>query len=79
MKNPPKPTPDQLKWIAPGLHALAIPIERFLQHPANPRLHPDANLKAIRGSLGRYLQRKNVVANDTPEGYRLEAGHGVYF
>lgn len=73
-----KPTSDQLKWIAPGLHALAVPIDRFLQHPDNPRLHPDANLKAIRGSLSRYLQRKNVVANETPEGYRLEAGHGVY-
>jgi DNA modification methylase len=57
---------------------LAVPISALSGHPDNPRKHPEANKRAIAGSLKRYMQRKPVVVNLTPEGLRLEAGHGVY-
>ena len=72
------PKGADLSHIHPDMHVLAVPISALSGHPDNPRKHPDANKKAIAGSLKRYLQRKSVVVNLTPEGLRIEAGHGVY-
>lgn len=72
------PKGADLSHIHPDMHVLAVPITALSGHPDNPRKHPDANKKAIAGSLRKYLQRKSVVVNLTPEGLRLEAGHGVY-
>lgn len=72
------PKDADLSRIHPDLRVLAVPISALTAHPGNPRNHPDANRSAIRGSLSRYQQRKNVVANNTDEGLRIEAGHGVY-
>lgn len=76
LRNLPKGA--DLSHIHPDLHVLAVPIGHLVKHPDNPRLHPDANRKAIAGSLRGYLQRKNVVVNLTGQGLRLEAGHGVF-
>jgi ParB-like chromosome segregation protein Spo0J len=72
------PAGADLSYIHPDLRVLAVPISALAWNPQNPRLHPDANRTAIAGSLKRYLQRKPVVANLTPGGLRIEAGHGVY-
>lgn len=72
------PKGADLSHIQPDLHVLAVPIGALSGHPDNPRLHGDANRKAIAGSLRKYLQRKPVVANMTEQGLLIEAGHGVY-
>lgn len=72
------PKGADLSHIHPDMHVLAVPITALSGHPDNPRKHPDANKKAIAGSLRKYLQRKSVVVNLTPQGLRIEAGHGVY-
>lgn len=72
------PKGADLSHIHPDMHVLAVPITALSGHPDNPRKHPDANKKAIAGSLRKYLQRESVVVNLTPEGLRIEAGHGVY-
>lgn len=72
------PKAADLTHIQPDLHVLAVPIGALSGHPGNPRLHGDANRKAIAGSLRKYLQRKPVVANMTEQGLLIEAGHGVY-
>lgn len=72
------PKGADLSHIHPDLHVLAVPIGHLVKHPDNPRVHPDANRKAIAGSLKRYLQRKPVVVNVAGGGLRIEAGHGVY-
>ncbi len=72
------PKDADLSQIHPDLRSMAVPISALSGHPDNPRLHPDANRKAIAGSLRKYQQRKPVVANLTSQGLRIEAGHGVY-
>ena len=72
------PKGADLSHIQPDLHVLAVPIGALAGHPDNPRLHGEANRKAIAGSLRKYLQRKPVVANLTEQGLLIEAGHGVY-
>lgn len=72
------PKGADLSHIHPDLRDKAVPITALTRHPDNPRKHADANKQAIAGSLRKYLQRKTVVVNLTPEGLRLEAGHGVY-
>jgi hypothetical protein len=53
---------------APGLEAMLIPIEDLIPDPANARLHGEANLAAIRGSLARFGQRTPIVAQRDPNG-----------
>jgi hypothetical protein len=72
------PKNADLSHIHPDLRSLAVPVAALSGHPDNPRLHPDANRRAIANSLRKYLQRKPIVANLTDKGLRIEAGHGVY-
>ena len=72
------PTPEDLRFIHPALRDKAQPIERFYDQPWNPRLHPEANRKAIRASLLRHGQRQVIFVNETPEGLRIEAHHQVF-
>lgn len=48
--------------IIEGLLPLAVPIGRLKFDEHNARLHGERNLAAIKGSLGKFKQRKNVVA-----------------
>ena len=61
------PKDADLSQIHPDLRSMAVPISALSGHPDNPRLHPDANRKAIAGSLRKYQQRKPVVANLTDQ------------
>jgi hypothetical protein len=46
-------TPD-VSYLAEALRPLAVPIAEIQFDPANARMHDDANLDAIRGSLATY-------------------------
>ena len=72
------PQDADLSAIAEDLRDKAVPVSALSKHPDNPQIHPEANKKAIAGSLKRYLQRKPIVVNLTASGLRIEAGHGVY-
>jgi site-specific DNA-methyltransferase (adenine-specific)/site-specific DNA-methyltransferase (cytosine-N4-specific) len=72
------PEDADLSHIHPDLRDKAVPVSALSKHPDNPQIHPEANKKAIAGSLKRYLQRKPIVVNLTASGLRIEAGHGVY-
>lgn len=61
--------------IAPSLVKFAVPMERVAPDPANARLHPQANLDAIRGSLLAFGQQKPIVVDDRGV---IVAGNGLY-
>jgi ParB-like chromosome segregation protein Spo0J len=71
------PEGADLSYIQPDLRVLAVPIAALKPNPTNPRLHPDANRKAVQGSLRKYLQTKSVVAN-MASGMQIVAGHCLY-
>lgn len=50
------------------------PIEELTPDPANVRLHPERNLRAIAASLRRFGQRKPIVVNRDGT---IEAGNGT--
>lgn len=52
-----------------------VPIDSIAPDPANARIHPDANLDAIRGSLLAFGQQKPVVVDR--QGV-IVAGSGLY-
>lgn len=61
--------------IAPALAGLAVDIASLVPDPQNARLHPEANLEAIRLSLARYGQLKPVVVRK--RGRVVLAGNGT--
>jgi len=61
--------------IAASLRKLVLPIDTIAPDPANTRLHPEANLDAIRGSLLAFGQQKPVVVD--AKGV-IVAGSGLY-
>jgi DNA modification methylase len=69
------PAAPVLSHIAESLRPLAVPIAEIHFDPANARMHDDANLDAIRGSLATYGQRKPIVINRRT-GF-VEAGNGT--
>jgi DNA modification methylase len=69
------PAGPVLSHIAESLRPLAVPIEEIHFDPANARMHDDANLDAIRGSLATYGQRKPIVINRRTG--LVEAGNGT--
>ena len=62
--------------IAEQLRPLTISIDKVKPDPKNTRLHPEANLNALKKSLSVYGQRKPIVANKNT-GF-IEAGNGLY-
>jgi hypothetical protein len=64
-----------LSYIVEDLRPLAVPCSDLLLDPANARRHPEANLKAMEGSLRLYSQCKPVVVNRRTG--RIEAGNGT--
>jgi len=50
------------------------PVEDLTPDPANVRLHPERNLRAIAASLRRFGQRKPIVVNANGT---IEAGNGT--
>jgi ParB-like chromosome segregation protein Spo0J len=72
------PKGADLSHIQPDLRDKAVPVELLSAHPDNPQVHPEANKRAIAGSIKKYLQRKGIVCNQTDKGLRITAGHGVY-
>jgi len=73
--NGSQPPGPELSHITEALRPLAIPIADLQFDPANARMHDDANLDAIRGSLSTYGQRKPIVVNRRT-GF-VEAGNGT--
>lgn len=72
------PEGADLSHIAPGLRALAVPLDAVRPDPQNAMTHSDRNLSAVVESLRRYGQRKNLVACLRPgEPPTLEAGSGT--
>lgn len=72
------PQGADLGHIAPGLRALAVPLDAVQVDPANKMTHGDRNLSAVAESLRRFGQRKNLVANLRPGAPPvLEAGSGT--
>lgn len=69
----PKKQENPLK-IAPGLQALAVPLERLMLDPNNANDHGKENLDAIRNSLEKFGQLKSIVV--TEKGLVL-AGNGT--
>ncbi len=74
-KKKPTTEPEPLAHIVADLRSLAVPIAELAADPTNARVHGEANLRAIAGSLKRFGQRKPLVANRTTG--QLEAGHGT--
>src|SRR5262245_26359492 len=66
--------PD-LSHIVKALRPLAVPCAGLVLDPANARLHSEANLDAIRGSLAVYGQRKPIVVRRA--GRVVIAGNGT--
>ena len=61
--------------IAASLKRLVVGIDTIAPDPANARLHPEANLDAIRGSLLAFGQQRPILAD--PDGV-IVAGNGLY-
>jgi len=57
-----------------SLTVLRVPLDSLIPDPANPRVHDDANLSAIRASLQRFGQAEPVVVQAKTR--RIIAGHG---
>ena len=55
--------------------AKLIPLTKLKQDPSNVRLHPKENIEAIKKSLTRFGQTKNIVA--LPNGV-IVAGNGTF-
>jgi ParB-like chromosome segregation protein Spo0J len=53
---------------------LTLPIPRLMPDPHNVRIHDEANLKAIQGSLKAFGQQKPIVIDQS---YRVLAGNGT--
>ncbi len=60
--------------IAPGLLALATPIDSLNPDPANARRHDRKNIDAIKASLGRWGQRLPLIVQRN--GMIVRAGNG---
>lgn len=52
---------EDLAYIDEQIRPLAVPIETVIPDPNNARLHPDANLEGIIGSLRQFGQVKPIV------------------
>jgi hypothetical protein len=65
--------PD-LSHIVPALRPLAVPIDSLTPDPANPRLHDERNLRAIRDSLTAFGQDQPLVVQR--EGMIVRKGNG---
>jgi len=74
MPRPPDDSPE-LSHIVPDLRRLAVAIDSVIPDPANVRMHPERNLRAVSASLRRFQQRKPIVVNKT-NGV-IEAGNGT--
>jgi len=61
--------------IVPALRKHAVRMDSIAPDPANARLHPEANLDAIRGSLLAFGQQRPVVVD--AKGV-IVAGNGLY-
>jgi len=61
--------------IVPALRKHTVPMDTIAPDPANARLHPEANLDAIRGSLMAFGQQKPVVVDKRGV---IVAGNGLY-
>lgn len=72
------PKNADLSRIHPDLRDKAVPCSLLTAHPDNPRVHPEANKRAIAGSLKRFQQRNLIVVNRTEAGLRIEAHHEVF-
>ena len=72
------PKDADLSRIHPDLRDKAVPCSLLTAHPDNPRVHPEANKRAIAGSLKRFQQRNLIVVNRTDAGLRIEAHHEVF-
>ena len=51
---------SNLAHICEGLRPLAVPCDSLVIDPANPRLHPEPNLEALKGSLAVYGQQPDI-------------------
>jgi hypothetical protein len=58
-----------------GMDIKEIPLEELALDPNNVRLHDDKNLEAIKGSLKKFGQQKNIVVDK--DGIII-AGNGTY-
>ena len=58
-----------------GLRKHLVPVDSTAPDPANARLHPEANLDAVRGSLLAFGQQKPVVVDGRGV---IVAGNGLY-
>lgn len=72
------PKNADLSRIHPDLRDKAVPCSLLTAHPDNPRVHLEANKRAIAGSLKRFQQRNLIVVNRTDAGLRIEAHHEVF-
>jgi hypothetical protein len=72
------PKDADLSRIHPDLRDKAVPCSLLTAHPDNPRIHGEANRRAIAGSLKRFQQRQLIVVNRTEAGLRIEAHHEVF-
>lgn len=53
---------------------VSMPISRLMPDPENVRVHDEANIKAIKGSLKNFGQQKPIVID---QNYRILAGNGT--
>ena len=75
MRGTVEPQGSNLDWIAEDLKGLAVEVEDLVSDPANARLHPERNMRALAASLRVYGQRKPVVVRR--EGMVVIAGNGT--
>jgi hypothetical protein len=58
-----RPTDRDLSHIEAGLLALAVPIGKVSEDPANVREHPEQNLEALKASIRRFGQQRPVLVD----------------
>jgi len=54
-----------------------LPIDLLQPHPRNFRMHPQVQIAQLRKSYQRFGQFRSVVAQESPSGYLMVAGHGI--
>jgi hypothetical protein len=54
---------DEIGYIAPDLHSLAVKVDSLFPDPANARKHDERNKEAVRGLLAQYGQLVPIVVD----------------
>lgn len=66
---------DIKSGVVDGLRDLLVPLDNLNLDPANARLHPERNRRALEASLRRFGQRKPIVVQR--DGMIVRAGNGT--